>query len=175
MRSKNDMKNELITLKKELARLKTKETEIENLMSSRESSEKMSSNLLTLIKFMMEENKNTRTLMQHMFEKMAKLEDELGTEYIEEQQPVQSAPGSREVPVSDLDRKIIQFIQLKEMACADDVKKHMSYKGRNAASARLNRLYRQGVIERYQLGHKVFYKYNAGKTTNNILIVSPPQ
>ncbi len=30
------------------------------------------------------------------------------------------------------------------MACADDIKKQMSYRGRNAASARLNRLYKQG-------------------------------
>jgi hypothetical protein len=60
------------------------------------------------------------------------------------------------------------------MACAEDIKKHMSYKGKNAASARLNRLFKEGLLDRYQLGHKVYYKYDAGKTTKT-LIVSPPQ
>jgi len=60
------------------------------------------------------------------------------------------------------------------MACADDVKAGMNYRGRNAASARLNKLYKMGLIDRLQLGHKVFYKFDAGKTTK-ILIVSPPQ
>jgi len=60
------------------------------------------------------------------------------------------------------------------MACAEDIKREMNYRGRNAASARLNRLHKQGLLDRYQLGHKVYYKYDAGKTTNT-LIVSPPQ
>ena len=50
----------------------------------------------------------------------------------------------------------------------------MSYKGRNAASARLNKLYRIGLLERFQLGHKVYYKFDAGKMAST-LIVSPPQ
>ena len=61
-----------------------------------------------------------------------------------------------------------------DIACSEDIQKRMNYKGRNAASARLNKLYKQGLLERYQLGHKVYYKYNAGKATNP-LIISPPQ
>lgn len=68
----------------------------------------------------------------------------------------------------------MQIIQISGMSCADDIKKQMSYRGRNAASARLNRLYKIGLLERYQLGHKVYYKYDAGKTADT-LIVSPPQ
>ena len=60
------------------------------------------------------------------------------------------------------------------MVCADEVKTLMGYKGRNAACTRLNKLYKDGLLDRYQLGHKVYYKYDAGKTTNT-LIISPPQ
>ena len=79
-----------------------------------------------------------------------------------------------EVPLSLLDAKILDFVQTHTMICADDLMKAMNYRGRNAACARLNRLYREGLLERYQLGHKVFYKFDAGKTTNT-LIISPPQ
>ena len=64
------------------------------------------------------------------------------------------------------------MIQVKGMACAEDIKNAMSYKGLNAASARLNNLFKRGILQRYQLGHKVYYKYDAGKTTNT-LIISP--
>ena len=78
------------------------------------------------------------------------------------------------MPISELDAKILQHIQIKGMSCADDIKKQMNYRGRNAASARLNRMYKQGLLERHQLGHKVYYKYDAGKAAKT-LIVSPPQ
>lgn len=175
MHSKNDIKSELVSLRKELRRLKTREAEFESAVNGKENDEKMSSNLLQLFKIMMDENKKTTILIQHISEKLSHFEEEVANVGYEEVPQAQEGPSTKEIPISDLDKKIIQFIQLKELACAEDVRKHMGYKGKNAASSRLNRLYKQGLIERHQLGHKVFYKYNAGKTTNNILIVSPPQ
>ena len=60
------------------------------------------------------------------------------------------------------------------MLCADDIKEKLHYKGRNAACTRLNRLHKAGLLERHQLGHKVYYKYDAGKATK-LLILSPPK
>jgi len=57
----------------------------------------------------------------------------------------------------EVDEKIVEFIRAKRKACAEDVQKKFSYKGKNAASARLNRLYSLGVLNKAQAGRKVFY------------------
>ncbi len=82
----------------------------------------------------------------------------------------------REVAISTVDANIVEFVQTrpKSMAAAEDVMAFMHYRGKNAACARLNSLYKRGVLERLQLGHKVYYKFDAGKATIQ-LIVSPPQ
>ena len=108
---------------------------------------------------------------------MARLESGIRDTYYEDEEVEDQKNvfrGAREVPISWLDAEILKNVQVLGMACADDIKKRMNYKGRNAASVRLNRLYRQGVLDRYQLGRKVYYKYDAGKASDT-LIVSPPQ
>ncbi len=180
MRSKNEIKNELVAIKKELEQLKTKETEMQNLVSGKEKSDQTSSHLFTLLKYMMDENKATRNMIEQLYKKIEKFDEDINADLSEEPgqgatNPLEQGATTTVVPISELDKRIIQHIQIVGMACAGDIKKHMNYKGANAASARLNKLYRQGIIERYQLGHKVFYKYDAGKTTKSILIVSPPQ
>ncbi|MGC8648781.1 MAG: winged helix-turn-helix domain-containing protein [Candidatus Micrarchaeia archaeon] len=174
-------KNELITLKKELERLKKKENEMNNILASKETSEKMSSNLLTLFKIMMDENKATRLLIQQTYEKISRLEEGMvidentkTSSYNDVDNINERQSKIREIAISDLDKKIIQYIQIKGMASASDIQKIMNYKGKNAASARLTKLYKEGILERYQLGHKVFYKFDAGKATANLLIISPP-
>jgi hypothetical protein len=178
MRSKNELKNELLSIKKELDVLKVKEDEIKLLMSEKAKTDDTNSGLFTLLKYMMEESKTTKLILQQLANQISEIHADttgLGELPVEELQDQPSNLGAKVVPVSDLDKRILQYIQSKDMACADDVKKAMNYKGRNAASARLNRLHKSGLIERYQLGHKVYYKYDAGKATANTLIVSPPQ
>ncbi len=126
----------------------------------------------SLLKYMTDERERTNRLLTSITSKISKLEEELhSTSY--EPAP-QYIADRRQVPVSGLDAKILTFIQSKDMVCADQVRVAMNYKGRNAACSRLNKLYKQGIIERFQLGHKVYYKYDAGKATD-ILIISPPQ
>ncbi len=173
MRSKSNIKNELLSIKKALTGLQKKEDEMQTLINGKGKAEETSSSLLKLYEIMMQENKTTRTLLLNMSQVLSKLESELAP--IEEYEVDNVSEQPREVPLSELDAKILQIIQIKGMACADDIKKEMNYKGRNAASARLNNLRRQGLIERYQLGHKVYYKFSASKATKETLIVSPPQ
>ena len=75
--------------------------------------------------------------------------------------------------LSPVDVKILNFVQTQPqgMACSEDVRKYMGYRGNNAACARMNRLRTLGLLETHRLGHRVYY---AGKATNK-LIVSPPQ
>jgi len=42
--------------------------------------------------------------------------------------------------------------------CADDIQQEFKYKGRNAASARLSKLFGRSILEKEYVGRKVFYK-----------------
>ncbi len=186
MRSRKEIENEIVRLKKQLSDLSAKSTEISNMTdsASAQSGKDTSQQMFLLLKYMIEENKKTTILLRHISDSINRLEDSLDESYYEEesagpivQARMQKGPQYvKEIVLSDTDAKILQYIQMSHnsMACADEIKAKMSYKGRNAASARLNRLYRLGIIDRYQLGHKVYYKFDAGKATKT-LIVSPPQ
>jgi len=62
-----------------------------------------------------------------------------------------------DVILSDIDDKIHSFVKLRGRVCAKDVQKAFEYKGRNAASARLNNLYSMGVLLKKQVGRKVYF------------------
>ncbi len=155
-------------LEKELQSLKG---ELDQLISKKETIPPEST-VPTLIKYMIEERERTNSLLTSITGKIGKLEKEI--ERLYDEPAYKEGQYSMEVPLSSLDAKILDFVQTHGMICADDLMKAMNYKGRNAACARMNKLYREGLLERYQLGHKVFYKFDAGKTTNT-LIISPPQ
>lgn len=178
MRSKNDLKNELAAMKQQLSEMKAKENQLEHVLTEKSNSEKMGTNLLELYKFMMTESKATRQLLLGLSDKLTRMEEEINSDFTEEvaQDDLPQIDGMvKEVPISSTDKTILQHIQSKEMACADDIKKLMNYRGRNGATARLTRLCKLGLIRRYQLGHRVYYKFALGKMTSSTLIVSPPQ
>jgi predicted Mrr-cat superfamily restriction endonuclease len=59
--------------------------------------------------------------------------------------------------LGDVDERIIEFVKKNGKACADDLQREFNYKGKNAASARLNRLHSQGLLEKKQAGRRVYY------------------
>jgi hypothetical protein len=129
--------------------------------------------LSTLIKYLVDERGKTNRILENVTLKLKQLEDEISALELSGQQDDYAPQNSREVPLSGVDAKLINFVQTKGMACAEEVRAFMNYKGNNAACARLNNLHRLGLLDRLQLGHKVYYKYDAGKAINT-LIVSPP-
>ena len=60
--------------------------------------------------------------------------------------------------ISERDQEIMKFVRSKERVCADDVQGHFKYKGRNAASARLSKLFRDNMLEKIYAGRKVYYR-----------------
>ncbi|MCL4371784.1 hypothetical protein M1373_00475 [Candidatus Marsarchaeota archaeon] len=184
MRSKKELENELLSIKRQLSELAaTKASEkgsLEKHATGEQEHADTGSQMFSLLKYMIDENKRTTMLLSSMMQKIDRIENELNEPLVDEEEQNQEQKSQdkmvRQLAVSGIDARIIQFLQLAphSMACADDVMRGMGYKGRNAACARLNKLYRMGLIDRFQLGHKVYYKYDAGKATN-ILIVSPPQ
>lgn len=59
--------------------------------------------------------------------------------------------------LSEIDQKIVEFVKGKEISDAEEIQVHFGYKGKNAASARLNALFNQGVLNKKRAGKKVKY------------------
>jgi len=59
--------------------------------------------------------------------------------------------------MSDVDEDILKFVGKKGFCTADEVQKKFSYKGANGASARLNNLFKAGLLEKKQAGKKVVF------------------
>ena len=64
--------------------------------------------------------------------------------------------------ISDIDQKILAHIQRNGKVDAEEIKSIFQYRGKNAASARLNDLYEKGLLKKGRAGKKVFYWVNAG-------------
>ena len=78
------------------------------------------------------------------------------------QNPPSTAPSeSRPFILAPQDRDILGFVKEKGAATAEDVRVLMNYKGRNAASTRLNSLVKDGILEKKQVGREVFFSVSA--------------
>jgi len=154
---------------KELQELKNKINEI----SSKGSEPPSDGSLAILIKYLVDERERTNKELKELAEQIRKLEEVIAVEPepVEEQEQ-QAVASAEPVPLSDVDAKVIEFIQIKGMVSAGELQQYMGYKGKNAASARLNLLYKRGLLDRFQLGHKVYFRY-AGKA--NQILITPPQ
>ncbi|MEM0149444.1 MAG: hypothetical protein QXW10_00930 [Candidatus Micrarchaeaceae archaeon] len=180
MRSKKEIVKDVQKIKNGIRDLKNKNSIADALLGEKTKADQINSNLFSLVKYLVDENKKTTLVLQNLSDGISRLENELFAGESEENQAAkvqdtQEINVPKELPISDLDARILQIIQRKGMACADDIRAQLNYKGRNAATARLTKLYKQGLLTRYQLGHKVFYKYDAAGKTTNTLIISPPQ
>lgn len=77
---------------------------------------------------------------------------------------LQKGPATTEVKniISDIDQKILAHIQRNGKVDAEDIQSIFQYRGKNAASARLNDLYEKGLLKKGRAGKKVFYWVNTG-------------
>lgn len=60
--------------------------------------------------------------------------------------------------LTTVDEQILEFVRERGMVCAEDVQKKFKYKGKNAASARLNNLFRKEMLKKMRIGKKTFFK-----------------
>jgi len=60
--------------------------------------------------------------------------------------------------LSDRDKEILDYVTKNERVCADDIQEKFEYRGRNAASARLSKLFRERLLEKVYVGRKVYYQ-----------------
>lgn len=77
--------------------------------------------------------------------RIASIEQKLGPSLLQQQ-----------VVLSPTDKKIVALAK-KKPVCAEDVREALKYKGKNAASARLNALVKKSVLHKKQVGKKVYF------------------
>ncbi len=170
MLKKDQIESELQRMKEEIMRELAQRNE-------RVQDEPSVSSLSSKLEHMAKDREETIRILRELAEQVNRLQKVVEENNDMKVQTILPTWGPQtEEPMSEIDVKIIRFIQAskEEMVYADQLKEFMNYKGRNAACARLGALCRKGWLRRYQLGHKVYYKVDAGKATN-ALIISPPQ
>ncbi len=72
--------------------------------------------------------------------------------------PTAMMSNERELLLAPADEQIVNLIRARGHVCATDVQVKFKYKGKNAASARLSRLYELGLLEKSHAGRTVFYR-----------------
>ncbi len=105
----------------------------------------------TLMYKLLEERENTNRILKNILQKLEIIETNL------KQQKTEKALEADEELLPDQDRKILDYIREKGKVCAADIRQAMSYKGENAASSRLNKLYNIGLLKKVQVGKRVYY------------------
>jgi hypothetical protein len=95
---------------------------------------------------LLEERENTNRILKNILSKLEKLDNT----------PL-NLPQNQPPLLPAIDEQIMEFVRAKGKVIAEDVRKEFKYKGKNAASARLNKLYELGLIEKKQVGKKMFF------------------
>ena len=172
-----DMSHDDKQIEEELSKIKVWISEIKELANKSADSKGSESDVIDIVKFMMDEREKTiNSALGGIARRVQQIEVMVREDHAsKELTQVNKEKRYEELPLSNLDRSIVEFVQQRQdgLACADDIRDFMRYKGRNAACARLKRLEQQGLLKSVRLGHKVYYRFDAGKATT--LIISPPQ
>ena len=174
--NKDQIEDEISRLKQEVKVLAERTEKPVTAPSGSSSASVPEGSVNAMLLKLLEERERTNRVLGGLMDKIERLEQQFHSafEAPESEAPVAVQPGMVEVLVSHLDGTILDLVRTKGMICADDLKTYMNYRGRNAACSRLNALCRLGFLQKQQLGHKVYYRIDAGKATK-ALIISPPQ
>lgn len=110
----------------------------------------------TMLHRLAEERQSTNLLLREINAKLDKI-SQLETKIAQlETNAVHREEGKVLLP--EVDQEIIIFIKKKGAVCAEDVQGKFEYKGKNAASSRLNKLCALGVVKKTQVGKKVYFE-----------------
>lgn len=104
------------------------------------------------------EREQTNKLLKEINEKLERI---AASKSIEKPENVKQAAieelQSEHVILPQVDQQILDLVEKKGMIEAKEIKQKFGYKGLNAASQRLNRLFREGYLTKVRSGKKVFY------------------
>ena len=99
-------------------------------------------------------NRLLKTLIEKLDTKFAEVDRRLAAV---EAGAMLGAARDEEVLLPSVDEGILTFVKEKRYASAEEVRRKFGYKGKNAASSRLNHLFEMGLLEKRQVGRTVLY------------------
>ena len=100
-----------------------------------------------------EEREKTNKLFAEINEKFDRM-------FIDKEKEKIKPPEVKEASIEVLpetDQRILDIVEQRGMASAEQVMDALHYKGKNAASQRLNKLFREGHLRKVRSGRKVLY------------------
>ncbi len=100
-----------------------------------------------------EERKSTNLIIQQLNSKIDSLVAKL--DGLETHKTALEQPSGM---LSDRDMEVLRYVEEKERVSAELLQKKFKYRGKNAASARLSKLFHDGRLEKEYAGRKVYYK-----------------
>ncbi|MFH1697104.1 MAG: hypothetical protein ABH854_04320 [Candidatus Diapherotrites archaeon] len=112
--------------------------------------------LSTLLYKLAKEREETNKLLSGINEKYDKIMFELKTGKMDKTEVLQSMEDKFEM-LPEQDQLILNYIEEGGSGSAKEIKDVMRYKGLNAASQRLNKLYKEGYLKKVQSGKQVLY------------------
>jgi predicted HTH transcriptional regulator len=102
-----------------------------------------------------EERKKTNELLSEMNKKYDEIMFFMKTKDMDKESALKQE--NQYQLLCDADQRILQLVEAQGQVTAFDVMQVMGYKGQNAASQRLNKLFKDGHLRKLQSGRKVLY------------------
>ncbi len=102
-------------------------------------------------------NRLLKTLIERLDAKFGEVEARLQALERKPMAPHEPKPHEEEVLLPSVDEEILKFVKEKRFASAEEVRRRFNYKGKNAASARLNRMFELGLLAKRQVGRAVMF------------------
>ena len=108
---------------------------------------------------LMDERESTNRLLKNILQKLEAIEAKVatGSNTHPSDQASPMNPAAIEDLLPEIDEQIVGFIREAGKSTAEEVRARFRYKGKNAASARLNRLCDMGVLQKRQVGRKMYF------------------
>ena len=106
---------------------------------------------------LLSERERTNKILAELNEKYDKIMFEIKAPGSKVDSLVDGASENSFQILPEQDQLILRFIEEKGSATAHEVQSIMNYKGMNAASQRLNKLFKEGYLKKVQSGKRVVY------------------
>ncbi len=92
---------------------------------------------------------NFNSLLVDLNRRLADIDERIAT--------LETSKSHDSLTLSKKDREILDFVVAHERATAEDLQKHLQYRGKHAASARLHKLFTMGALDKVHSGRTVYY------------------
>ena len=100
-----------------------------------------------------EERKNTNLVIRELNAKFDRLINK-----VDELEKHIHSVGPQPTGLSERDQEVLEYVKTTGRVCAEELQQEFKYRGKNAASARLSKLFHEGRLEKEYAGRRVYYR-----------------